>query len=324
MKANLSMREFEQFSAYLDGQLSPVDTKRMEEQLRVNPEWRLAIEELAATRNLLRSAPRYRAPRNFTISPEMARSLARKPLFPPFPVFRFSTALAVLSMLAVGVLQAIGMGSPLGSNRIAMAPQAVPAMEAAPMSSDAAEKSLAAEPGFVFQWSQPLGMGGGDGMNAPLLESEAAKGTYPSMPGGGIVTYGDQAPPAYASGMGGGMGGGGGMPSQSLTLPPSVVASEETADQTELPQESPPESARSAGSQSQGSGPILGVPAPGEGGQIIASSGPIPVDAAAQSGMEDHGFNPVGISALRIAQIVLGGLAILALVAALFFRARRI
>ena len=35
MKANLTEREFEQFSAYLDGQLSPSETKRMEEQIRI-------------------------------------------------------------------------------------------------------------------------------------------------------------------------------------------------------------------------------------------------------------------------------------------------
>ena len=87
MKANLTAREFEQFSAYLDGQLTPGEAAKIEELLRANSEWRLAIEELAATRSLLRSAPRYRIPRSFTLTPEMARQAKRRSFFPPFPAF---------------------------------------------------------------------------------------------------------------------------------------------------------------------------------------------------------------------------------------------
>ena len=175
-----------------------------------NPEWRLAIEELAATRKLLRSAPRYRAPRNFTLSAETARSLARKPLFPPFPAFRFSAALAALSLLAVGALQVIGLNR---RHMVAMAPQAAPAMEAAPLNMAEAtpaadtQKSFAAEPNLFLPLVATRSMGvwrrrrhGGGAMDTPPLASEALKGNS-CQPGGGIVTYGDQPAPEFAGGL---------------------------------------------------------------------------------------------------------------------------
>ena len=116
------VKEYEKFSAYLDGQLSPEETRQVEEQMKAHPDWRLAIEELSATRDLLRRVPRYRAPRNFTITPEVARQFARKSWLPSFISFRLSSAVAALAVMAAVALQLLP-GANLAS-RVALAPAA--------------------------------------------------------------------------------------------------------------------------------------------------------------------------------------------------------
>lgn len=321
MKANLTVRDFELFSAYLDGQLSPAEIKRLEEQLDANPEWREALSELEATRRLLRSAPRYRAPRNFTISAETARSLKpKRQLFPAFPVFRLSSALAALSVLAVVILQVVGLRAPAAANLVAMAP----AMEAAPME-NSAQKTAGEEPEYTFQWTQPQGFGGGDGTGVSEPAGSMVTGKYPSS--GGIVTYGDQQPQPAAGGMGGGGGTG------AIVLPPNALPSEKMADgempsragtaeasppSQSAPQVEQPSAERYFSTVIEGGGPILGLPAPGEGGKVIDSSADeTPVVRA-------EGETGAVLPPVRMAQIALGILAVLAAAAAVFFRARRI
>jgi hypothetical protein len=334
MRAHLSLDDFEKFSAYLDGQLPPAEKLRLEERIKSDPEWRQAIEELAATRTLLRSAPRYRAPRNFTITPEQARQYARKPLFPVLPAFRFSAALAALSLIAVVMLQFISFGGVQPAQTIALAPAAAPQAENQPAPTQAAAKALSgqpAEPTLSLEWQNSdtnQGEAGNAAANQPGIIAQ---------PSGGIVTYGDQIPNAQkAYGMGGGGGGGGSSPIGPITLPPNAVSgmseSQPTAEAPALAAPaatqnpaatSAPEQQRAAVQPDQSNNPILGLPQPGEGGKIISSSGP----ATAQTGL-----NPVSRQAnqsspalppLRIVQIGLGVLALLAIAAALIFRSRR-
>jgi hypothetical protein len=335
MKANISERTFEQFSAYLDGQLSPAEAKNLEEQIRLNPDWRLAIEELDSTRKLLRSAPRYRAPRNFTITTETARGLGRKSLFPPFPAFRFSAVLATLAILGVAALQVIGMGTP-AVRMVALAPQAAPVMENAPMDSAEAQKSQAAQPAQIAQPTQTLQQGNASGIGegvsgestAPPTVLEAGKAASVPAPGGGIVTYGDQTASPRAGGMG---GGGPGSPPITLPLeavsgaqPQSPSQSQPQAEATQSPSEvEQPAPERSAAAGIEGSGPILGVAPSEEQGQIIATYG----SPAAEKILPDNSANqvePAGLAPLRFAQIGLGVLALLFVAAALIFRARRL
>lgn len=169
---NLTLNEYELFSAYLDGQLTPAETKRLEDQLQANLEWRLALDELSATRKLLRSAPRYRAPRNFTLTPEMARQNARKSWLPSFVTFRFSTAMATLSILAVLGLQVFGGRAPLLGNLAA-----APASEAT--FSDMTEKSA--------QESAPQMAAPEAAVTGPAAEAQPAAA---DAGGGGVITWG--------------------------------------------------------------------------------------------------------------------------------------
>jgi anti-sigma factor RsiW len=93
MKAQLSPKDWQQISEYLDDQLTPKEKNRLEERIRVRPELRNGLEELRHTRLVLRSVPKRRAPHNFTLTPEMVRPRSISRLF---PVLSFSSALATI------------------------------------------------------------------------------------------------------------------------------------------------------------------------------------------------------------------------------------
>ena len=197
----LTLKEYEKFSAYLDGQLSPAENRKLEEQLKAHPDWRLAIEELAATRALLRRAPRYRAPRNFTLSPEVARQYARKSWLPSFISFRLSAAVAALSMIAALVLQLLP-GAGLAS-RVAFSPAPeTQANQAQFDATGAAEKSAESGPALVPE--------AGAQIEAPQAATASASSEQPAVifwgSNSSIITSGS----AYGLGGGGGGGGDGG------------------------------------------------------------------------------------------------------------------
>lgn len=125
MKNNISPREYEQLSAYLDGQLNERDRSRLEARLRSVPELSSALEDLRQTRTLLRSLPPMKAPRSFKLTPEMVGQTRRTR--PIFPVFQFASALATL-LLAL-VLAGDLLGFRFGVSLTANAPQAPVAMQ---------------------------------------------------------------------------------------------------------------------------------------------------------------------------------------------------
>lgn len=95
MTRQISSREWELLSAYLDGELTYRERSRLEEKLEVRVELRAALDELRQTTTILRSQPTVRAPRNFTLTPQMVglhrtvRSNAQL-----FPVMRLTAVLA--------------------------------------------------------------------------------------------------------------------------------------------------------------------------------------------------------------------------------------
>lgn len=72
MSTRLSRRDLEALSAYLDGQLPPRQQADLKARLAKDAKLAEALEELRATRAALRNAPQLQAPRNFTLTPEMA------------------------------------------------------------------------------------------------------------------------------------------------------------------------------------------------------------------------------------------------------------
>src|SRR5262245_54240956 len=90
----MNRRDIELLSAYLDGQLKPSDSARLESRLKTDPELVSVMDDLRAARNLLRKLPQRRAPRNFTLTRQM---VGQNPPMPrAYPFFRFATALATL------------------------------------------------------------------------------------------------------------------------------------------------------------------------------------------------------------------------------------
>jgi len=163
----MKRRDLELLSAYLDGELKPSDSTKLEKRLKTDPELASVLTDLRATRTLLRRLPSRKAPRNFTLTRKMAGQ--NPPLPRSYPAFRFATALATLLFFFTIGLNFVGT-------------------------------QLAAEP-------QAFGMGGGgsEGMElyaeeAPALEEpaapEPATGDQPSTL---LAPQGTEVPPAEDS-----------------------------------------------------------------------------------------------------------------------------
>jgi anti-sigma factor RsiW len=157
----ITMRDWEALSAYLDNQLKTKDRLRLESRLNHDPELRSALEELRRTRLVLRSQPPLRAPRNFTLTPEMAgvRSGVRpgaSPLSGSYPVLRLASVLATIFFVLITVGE-------LAVRTVAPAPLTV-----------AVSRDQAV--------AQPFGMGGGSGGGSDVPPAPApAAAEAPAM-----------------------------------------------------------------------------------------------------------------------------------------------
>ena len=112
MKPQISSRDLKSLSLFLDDQLSIAERQRLERRLKEDQILNQALDELRQTRKLLRSVPKLRAPRNFTLTPQMLGFKDRKP---SFPVMGFVAALA--SFLFVLVLAGDLLGSSMALTR---------------------------------------------------------------------------------------------------------------------------------------------------------------------------------------------------------------
>lgn len=134
-----TFRDVELLSAYLDGKLSQADSARLESRLKSEPDLRGILDDLSQSRALLRKLPKRRAPRNFTLTPQMAR--VKPPLPRAVPALRWATSLATFLLFATLAVNALA-----------------PSM---------------ASPSYMA-----LGKGGGGGPEeAPMMEMEAAAAT---------------------------------------------------------------------------------------------------------------------------------------------------
>ena len=108
-----NFRDIEQLSAYLDGQLSPSDSARLESRISADPELASVLSDLRAARSILRKLPARKAPRNFTLTRKMVG--LKPPLPRTFSFFSLSTAFAtfllMLTFAANSVIPRIGFGT---------------------------------------------------------------------------------------------------------------------------------------------------------------------------------------------------------------------
>lgn len=134
MTKRISPRDLEALSAYMDGELSQKELALLETRLESSIELQAAYEELRRTRVLLKTQPRLRAPRNFTLTAEMAgvRAKSPSPATRLFPVFRLTAALASILFVLVVIGDFL-----LGTSRIGGVPMAAePALQVMEMEAD--------------------------------------------------------------------------------------------------------------------------------------------------------------------------------------------
>jgi anti-sigma factor RsiW len=90
----MNLRDIELISTYLDGELKESDSARLEARLKTDPELVSVLNDLRATRILLRKLPSRKAPRNFTLTRKMVGQ--NPPLPRVYPIFRLATVVATL------------------------------------------------------------------------------------------------------------------------------------------------------------------------------------------------------------------------------------
>ncbi len=125
MKSQISPQDYERLSAFLDGELKGAAGREFQARLEVDPGLKAALEDLRNLRALVREMPRRRAPRSFTLTPEMVK--ARKPAFFALAALRTLQFSAAVS----GILLVLVLAGDLFHNRFAARPAFAPAAPAA-------------------------------------------------------------------------------------------------------------------------------------------------------------------------------------------------
>lgn len=103
----LTERDLDLLSAYIDGTLSPTERAELEARLQTDAELRRELATLRATVDLVKGLPTLRAPRDFTLTPQMVR----RP-----PRILTSAAFSAVSVAAAVMLFVLGSAFLLNSN----------------------------------------------------------------------------------------------------------------------------------------------------------------------------------------------------------------
>ncbi len=103
MRTQISPRDWQLLSEYVDHQLEDGVRTRLEQRLEREPELQAALESLRRVRAVLRSAPAYRAPRSFAITPQMLP--ARRSAFSWVPALGVTSVLAAMLLVVSFLLQ---------------------------------------------------------------------------------------------------------------------------------------------------------------------------------------------------------------------------
>ena len=145
-------RELASLSAYLDGELNPADSQVLVARLQQEPDLRAQLEKLRRIKLTVGYLPHLRAPRNYTLTPEMV-AVRKKKTTPFLASFRLASALAAILLVVLFGAEFLLTSGPLASPQTASAPM----MEAAVMLDEA-------EPQPLIIWGQPAMGGGGADM----------------------------------------------------------------------------------------------------------------------------------------------------------------
>jgi len=167
--------DIEQLSFYLDGQLSPSESARMESRISSDPELASAFKDIRAARSILRRLPARKAPRNFTLTRQMVG--LKPPLPRSYSFFRFSTSFATVLLMLTFAANLILPNISLGAGAPAAAPMAQeaygigggPAATEAPMAAAAPSLEMDVVPTEVVSADSARVM------ETPVVEAPTAK-----------------------------------------------------------------------------------------------------------------------------------------------------
>ncbi len=170
IKGQLSSKDWELLSSYMDGELNPRDKARVEARLSARPEFQEALDGLRRTKAILRKAPIRKVPRNFTL-----RAADVQPVKTPrwIPTMQWSSAAVALVAVFLFASQLVpgfrglatttsekAVDSEMGAPEVAQPAQSLAAVPAA----DQATPEVIYWGGPPAQQANGLGgMGGGGG-----------------------------------------------------------------------------------------------------------------------------------------------------------------
>ncbi|HWR67024.1 MAG TPA: hypothetical protein VN364_12985, partial [Bellilinea sp.] len=173
MKRQLSTKDWELLSSYLDDMLNPREKSRVETLLSTQPEYKEALEGLRRTKSILHRAPVRKVPHNFTLTAADAQPVKA---FRWLPTMQWSSAAAALIAVFLFAYQLVpGFSGVLTTASQKSADSELSATglaptEAADLAVPMAAAQSAAGPPEVIYWGGPplpagpaMGMGGGGG-----------------------------------------------------------------------------------------------------------------------------------------------------------------
>ncbi|NWG16283.1 MAG: hypothetical protein HXY41_06570 [Chloroflexi bacterium] len=114
MARDLTHHDYEQLSAYLDGDLDEAERLALEARLRDEPALRRELEALRATVALIRGLPPIKAPRDFTLTAQMARP-PRLLFLPTTAAFSAISAAAATLLVGLGLVVLLSRGGPMNA-----------------------------------------------------------------------------------------------------------------------------------------------------------------------------------------------------------------
>ncbi len=98
----LSKRDWETLSEYLDNQIGARDRKEFETRLQKDPLLVKGLEQLRNTRLILRSCPKFRAPRSFVLTQQMiGAGNIEKPVRSLYSTLRLTAVLATIFLVII-------------------------------------------------------------------------------------------------------------------------------------------------------------------------------------------------------------------------------
>jgi len=182
MNKEISSKELEMLSDYLDGQLTGKVHLAFEAHLQSDPELLKELEGFKHTRLLLQQLSRKRAPRNFFVTPEM---LPKPRPVHLFPVFRLASALAGI-FLVVAFAGDLLFGTAPQSTVAGLAPLAM-------QSESRTSNSSSYQNSPLIRWVKPTeeslsqgilsGLGGGYGGGPASTTDNQLNTAIPDTPG---------------------------------------------------------------------------------------------------------------------------------------------